>query len=298
MDTKVGSLTGSGTVVLGSGITLTTGGDNTSPVAFSGAITDVDGSGGFTKTGTGTETLTGTNTYGGTTTITAGTLQIGNGGTTGAIGSGAIANSASLVFDLTSNTTLSNAISGNGTIFNIGSGTLTFAGTNSGSGGTTVSNGSAVISNAGNIGSGLISLANDTSLQYTGGMGTLGQNITVTSGSATVNNAGGATLTLSGTLTKDDTNLILNAGGGTINVTGAIVSTGAVGAFDSDLYVTNGTIIADDSNNNYSGPTHIYGGATLQNGFDNALPTDTVVELGNSDATALKAARPTRTPTN
>jgi autotransporter-associated beta strand protein len=33
--------------------------------------------------GGGTQTLTGTNTYAGATTITGGTLQLGNGGTTG-----------------------------------------------------------------------------------------------------------------------------------------------------------------------------------------------------------------------
>ena len=62
--------------------TLTTGGNNTS-TTFSGVIQDGVGVTGLTKVGTGTFTLTGANTYTGGTTISAGTLQIGNGGTTG-----------------------------------------------------------------------------------------------------------------------------------------------------------------------------------------------------------------------
>ena len=45
----------------------------------------VSGTGSLTQAGTGTVILTGTNTYSGGTTIAAGTLQVGNGGTTGSI---------------------------------------------------------------------------------------------------------------------------------------------------------------------------------------------------------------------
>jgi hypothetical protein len=55
------------------------------------------------------------------------------------------------------------------------------------------------------------------------------------------------------------------------------------------LYVTNGTVIADNSNNSYSGATHIYGNGTLVNGFDNALPTSTVIALGNSGGPATES---------
>ncbi|MEI9890234.1 MAG: autotransporter-associated beta strand repeat-containing protein [Caulobacteraceae bacterium] len=44
----------------------------------------VTGSGGINKTDLGTLVLTGANTYAGATTVTAGVLQIGAGGTTGA----------------------------------------------------------------------------------------------------------------------------------------------------------------------------------------------------------------------
>ena len=45
----------------------------------------VSGTGSLTQAGSGTLILTGANTYSGGTTISAGTLQIGNGGTTGSI---------------------------------------------------------------------------------------------------------------------------------------------------------------------------------------------------------------------
>ncbi|MFZ5778888.1 MAG: autotransporter domain-containing protein [Pseudomonadota bacterium] len=89
-DQTIGSLTGSGSVALGSA-TLTTGNDNTS-TSFSGTIA---GSGGLTKIGTGTLTLTGTNTYTGPTTLNAGGLVVNgslassvtvNGGTLGGNG--------------------------------------------------------------------------------------------------------------------------------------------------------------------------------------------------------------------
>lgn len=68
---SVGSISGTGTVTLGTA-TLTTGNSNTS-TTFSGSI---QGAGGLTKIGTGTTTLSGANTYTGATTVNAGTLVI------------------------------------------------------------------------------------------------------------------------------------------------------------------------------------------------------------------------------
>ncbi|WP_210215488.1 autotransporter-associated beta strand repeat-containing protein, partial [Pseudoxanthobacter soli] len=58
----------------------------------------VSGSGTVTKQGAGTLTLTANNTYTGTTTISAGTLQIRDGGSTGSV-AGAIVNNAALVLN-------------------------------------------------------------------------------------------------------------------------------------------------------------------------------------------------------
>ena len=86
----------------------------------------ISGAGNFTKdTGvTSTVTLTGANTYTGTTTVDAGTLVIGNGGTIGALGSGAVVDNAALAFNRCSNVYLSNTLSGSGSLTQAGSGTL------------------------------------------------------------------------------------------------------------------------------------------------------------------------------
>lgn len=88
----IGSLAGGGSVAPSSAVTgtvtLTAGGDNSS-TTFSGVLSDNVGTGKleFTKSGTGTLILSGANTYTGITRVNAGTLKLGNGGTTGSIAS-------------------------------------------------------------------------------------------------------------------------------------------------------------------------------------------------------------------
>lgn len=106
-------------------------------VTFAGAIS---GSGALTQMGPGTLILTGANSYAGGTTISAGTLQIGDGGTTGAI-SGDVANSGALAFNRSDMVTFSGAISGTGALKQLGTGTLNLTGVNSYSGGTTITAG-------------------------------------------------------------------------------------------------------------------------------------------------------------
>lgn len=134
--TAIGSLAGSGSVLLGAA-TLTSGSNNAS-TSFAGVIS---GSGGLTKTGSGTLTLTGANTYSGTTTISGGALQLGAGGTSGTLGSGAIINNAMLVLNRSDALSLGNAISGSGMLVQDGTGTTTLTGANTYSGGTLVSRG-------------------------------------------------------------------------------------------------------------------------------------------------------------
>ena len=75
-------------------------------------------------------TLTGSNTYNGTTTIT-GTLQLGSGGTTGAIEfTSVVVDNGVLAFDLSGSTTFAPAISGSGGLAQMGSGVLTLTGSN------------------------------------------------------------------------------------------------------------------------------------------------------------------------
>lgn len=107
---------------------------------ISAAITQANGSY-LTKTGAGKLTFTGINSYSGTTTINAGTLQIGDGGTLGTISSAGVTNNAALVFNRSNDFTISNAISGTGTVTKSGAGVLTLSGGNSYTGLTTISQG-------------------------------------------------------------------------------------------------------------------------------------------------------------
>jgi autotransporter-associated beta strand protein len=96
---------------------------------------------------TSTLTLTGNNSYSGATTIGAGTLQIGNGGTSGTLGTAAVTDNAALVFNRSDDVTVANAISGSGTVTKSGSNTLTLTANGSYSGVTTISGGTLVLSN-------------------------------------------------------------------------------------------------------------------------------------------------------
>jgi autotransporter-associated beta strand protein len=78
----------------------------------------ISGSGRLTKLGAGTLTLTGTNTYSGITTILPGTLQIGDGGTTGTLGPANITNAGTLAFNRSDTYTLGsgNLVTGTGAV--------------------------------------------------------------------------------------------------------------------------------------------------------------------------------------
>jgi fibronectin-binding autotransporter adhesin len=127
--------TSGGTVQIGTA-TFTLG--DGSSQTFAGGIT---GTGSIIKQGTGTLTLTGTSYCTGTTTISQGSLQIGNGGTTGSY-SGNITNNSTLIFNRSDNTMFnSGVISGTGSVIKLGTGTLSFWTNNTYTGGTTISQG-------------------------------------------------------------------------------------------------------------------------------------------------------------
>ena len=98
----------------------------------------MSGTGTLTKSGTGNVTLSGTNTYSGGTTISAGTLT----GTTDSL-QGNIANDANVIFDQSHQWNLCRSyVRELATLTKANNGDLTLSGTNTYSGGTTVSAGS------------------------------------------------------------------------------------------------------------------------------------------------------------
>ena len=101
----------------------------------------ISGTGTLVQMGTGTSILTAANTYSGRTTISAGTLQLGNGGITGSIVGNVVDNGA-LQFNRTdAGLNLAGNITGTGSVIQAGTGTVTLSGTNTYSGVTTVSAG-------------------------------------------------------------------------------------------------------------------------------------------------------------
>ena len=111
---------------------------------------NLSGSGTLRKTDGGTVVLTGDNSsHSGGIEILGGILRVGNGGTTGNLGSGDILNNSGLRTNRTDTFTLPNNISGTGTIITEGPGTTNFNGVLTSTGQIGVSNnGTMVINNA------------------------------------------------------------------------------------------------------------------------------------------------------
>jgi len=105
----------------------------------------ISGPGSLTKTGAGTLSLAADNAYLGSTIIDDGVLQVGAGQNVGTVGAGAIENRAVLAIDRANHITMSNAISGTGELWQVGSGTTSLTGPLSYTGITRVEQGALVI---------------------------------------------------------------------------------------------------------------------------------------------------------
>ena len=160
-DTLIKSGTGTGTIKLSNAGSISGAYGLTLDGAAGGTITSALGTstGTLTKQGTGTWTLTGANSYSGTTTISAGTLQFGNGTvTTTAMGTGPIVNNATLAINAAVGLTFApNTISGTGALTVSGatadSGMVTLKADNTFSGGITLYSGPRLIAGGSSTGS-------------------------------------------------------------------------------------------------------------------------------------------------
>jgi autotransporter-associated beta strand protein len=186
-------------------------------VTYTGIIS---GSGSLTQSGSGTLILTGANAYSGPTLINSGTLQVGNGGTTGSLGSGTISDNGTLTFNRSDSIAIANIVLGNGNLVQSGTGTLILTGSNSYSGTTTISSGTLQVGNGGTTGSfgagnitnnSILAFNRSDSITYTG----------VISGTGSLMQSGSGKLILTGTSTYTGPTTINS---GTLSVNGSIAS--------------------------------------------------------------------------
>jgi fibronectin-binding autotransporter adhesin len=305
-DNSVGSISGA---VSGGGITLgsatLTIANPSSNTTFAGYITGT----GSLSFGGQSMVLTGSSTYSGGTAITNGnlaadnssgsatgtgpisiasgtSLQVGAGDTNGAVAAPTITDNGSIILYRTDATTFSSNISGIGAVV-VASGVVTLAGSNSYSGGTTLTGGSELFVDANNsIGTGSLTMDPGTELSPNADV-TLANPVVLTGGAVLDNDDGGSNaLTLTG--------LVSEAGGtggiewcttGILALTHANTFTGGIDMREgtlllgTDTSAGSGGIILDTGTtlSAYAGP-----GAVLSLG-NNINFTGSFAQLGNSD---------------
>jgi autotransporter-associated beta strand protein len=182
--------------------------------------------------------LTANNTYAGPTTITAGSLQLGNGGTAGSI-MGDVINNGTLAINRSNTLTLAGDISGSGDFQQNGTGTTILTGNNSYGGGTTISAGILQATTNNSVGTGPVTMnggafkfgganlnvANAFTLNAAGSTFDTNGNLATLSG--VISGTGGLTKTGNGGLTLTNTNTYggnTNVNAGTLQVDGSLVN--------------------------------------------------------------------------
>ncbi|MGR4868275.1 autotransporter outer membrane beta-barrel domain-containing protein [Variovorax sp. LARHSF232] len=198
----------------------------------------ISGGGSVRQFGNGIVTLSGDNSYTGGTTIEAGTLQLGDGGSSGSV-VGSIANNGILSFNRSDSALhLTGDISGSGSVRQIGSGTVTLSGTNSYTGGTVVKAGRLQLGTSTALGTGTLSMADGTTLGFTAGDLNIANPLQFTGAGDPTIDTGSFSETLSGAI----------SGAGSLTKTGS------------------GTLILTNVGNTYTGPTLVEGGVLAVNG--------------------------------
>jgi autotransporter-associated beta strand protein len=246
----VGNVADGGTLVFNRSNTTT----------FAGVISDFSGdgpagAGSLVQNGTGTTILTAANTYTGTTTINAGTLQLGNGGTTGSI-PGNVLNNGTFAINRSDAFAFGGVISGTGAFQQLGAGTTTLTAVQTYQGSTTISAGVLALTGSASIAASSGVVAN-AKFDISG----------LSAGTSITNLSGGS----AGTVALGNNTLTLtNAAGtfaGVISGGGGLVKQGSglftlAGAND----YTGATTVADGNlrvNGSVAGAVTVQSGATL-----------------------------------
>jgi autotransporter-associated beta strand protein len=153
----------------------------------------ISGTGAFQQNGTGTTVLTAANTYTGGTTINAGTLQLGNGGTSGSI-LGNVLNNGIFAINRSDIFTFGGVISGFGAFQQIGPGTTILTGNSTYTGPTTVNAGTLAVT--GSIANSAVTVTNGAIFAGTGTVGPT----TINNGGAFAPGNSPGTITVAGNL--------------------------------------------------------------------------------------------------
>jgi len=257
------------------------------------------------KTGAGVLQLTGANTYSGNTIISAGTLQVGSGSTTGTLGStGAILNNGILSINRSDAFTISAPIAGTGSVTKLAAGALTLSGNNSYSGGTTLNGGQIALGHISGLGTGALTVgtgaqsgtSNGTSaflntVALTGAISVANDIILPNDLSATnrqIHNKGGSgnSLQLTGTISGGGTGTVLFLtddtadSAGIIRLSGTNTFTGSVTLNRGSVQIDSDAALGATANtltlNSYAGHSLI---------FTNAMTYTHNTAVGFADAT-------------
>ncbi|MGJ7509585.1 autotransporter-associated beta strand repeat-containing protein [Variovorax sp. GT1P44] len=273
-------------------------------VIFTGAIS---GSGAVEQRGGGTTTLTADNTYAGGTTITAGTLQLGSGGTAGSI-TGNVTDNGVLAFNRSDTVAFAGTISGSGSVHQMG-GTTVLSAANTYTGGTTISGGTVSVGADANLGAAAGGLTLDGGTLESTASFTTARGVTITGNNGTVQTDAGTTLTTTGAvagtgaftkngagtlvLAADNTyaggttigagTLQLGSGGTTGSITGNVTDNGVLAFNRSDAIAFAGSISGSGAVNQMgAGATTLTAANTYTGGTTITAGT---LQLGNGGTT-------------
>jgi autotransporter-associated beta strand protein len=272
---------------------VTINASNSGTFVFNGAIS---GSGGITRTGTpSTLILAGNNSYSGPTTISGGTLQIGNDGATGTLGSGAvsIASGATLRIDRTGTLEISNDISGAGALLLHNPSVVhivQLTGTNTFAGEVRVTGGTLRVTDAAQLGSGEKSIIINTvssALRLDGSVGDVElpaefKFTTSNENGAIINEAGNNVIEGPITLTSGGGNTRIVSTAGRLTLNGTITPNTTARTLDlrgAGSGIINGSILDGTAPNTLAGIAKSEAGTWTLNG-NNAITGTTTVSAG------------------